>query len=81
MSEEDTVRIRAGRLWSGRAVVTPEEAVELRQLYDELPDVAAGAAEALGSAGQVPTGMTLQRFLEHNARVLEIVARLKEILG
>jgi hypothetical protein len=80
MGEEDTVRIRAGRLWSGKAAVTADEAAELRQLYDELPDASTGAAEALGGAG-VPTGMTLQRFLEFNGRVVEIVDRIKEILG
>ena len=68
-------------MWSGKAVVTADEAAELRQLYDELPDVSTGAAEALGGAGAVPTGMALQRFLEFNGRVVEIVARIKDILG
>ncbi len=78
--EDDTVTIRAGGSWY-RKVLTSEQADELRQLYDELPDTATGAAEALGTTGPVPSGMPLQRFFEHNARVLEMVARIREILG
>jgi len=78
--EEDTVTIRGGGSWY-RKSLTAEQADELRQLYDELPDTASAAAEALGGTGPVPSGMALQRFLEHNARVLEMVARIREILG
>ena len=78
--EEDTVTIRAGGSWY-RTNLTAEQADKLRQLYDELPDTATAAAEALGGAGPVPSGMTLQRFFEHNARVLEMVERIREILG
>jgi hypothetical protein len=78
--EEDTVTIRAGGSWY-KASLTAEQTDELRQLYDELPDTTTAAAEALGSAGPAPSGMSLQRFLEHNARVLEMVARVREILG
>jgi hypothetical protein len=79
--DEDTVRIRARRSWSARDSMTPDQAVELRALYDELPDASAAAAEALGSTGAVPTGMALQRFRELDARVMEIVDRIKQILG
>jgi hypothetical protein len=78
--EDDTVTIRAGGSWY-RKYLTAEQADELRQLYEELPDTTTAAAEALGGAGPVPSGMALQRFFEHNARVLEMVARIREILG
>lgn len=81
MSEEDdTVTIRGGGTWYKESL-SVEQTDELRQLYDELPDTASAAAEALGGADPVPSGMALQRFLEHNARVLEMVARIREILG
>jgi hypothetical protein len=78
--EEDTVTIRGGGSWY-RKSLTAEQADELRQLYEELPDATTAAAEALGNAGPVPSGMSLQRFFEHNARVLEMVVRIREILG
>jgi hypothetical protein len=78
---EDTMPIRARWSRSGRAILTPEEAAELRELYSELPDASAAAAEALGHAGPAPTGLALERFRELDGRVLAIIERIRAILG
>jgi|HubBroStandDraft_3_1064219.scaffolds.fasta_scaffold91799_2 hypothetical protein len=78
--EDDTITIRGGGSWYQKSL-TKEQADELRHLYEELPDTAAAAAEALEGAERVPSGMALQRFLEHNTRVLEMAARIRAILG
>jgi hypothetical protein len=78
--KEDTVTIRAGGSWF-RKTLTEEQVNQLRQVYEELPDTTLAAAEALGAEGPVPSGMSLERFLEHNGRALEMVTRIREILG
>jgi hypothetical protein len=78
--EDDTITIRGLGSWY-KTSLTAQQAEELRGLYDELPDTASAAAEALGGEGQVPSGMNLQRFFEHNARVIEMVARIAKILA
>jgi hypothetical protein len=78
---EDTMPIRARWSRSGRAVITLAEAAELRELYSELPDASAAAAEALGNTGAAPTGLALERFRELDGRVLAIIDRIRAILG
>jgi len=79
--EDDTVTIRARRSWPENAFITSSQAEELRDLYSELPDASAAAAEALGGAGAVvPAGMSLQRFRELDARVVELIERIQAIL-
>jgi len=39
------------------------------------------AAEALGTTGAVPTGMALQRFRELDARVVDLIEHIQQILG
>jgi hypothetical protein len=63
------------------AVITPAEATELQRLYDELPDAAAAAVEALRFATATPTAAALQRFRERAARVNQITDRINAILG
>lgn len=62
-------------------LITADEAAELRQLYAELPDAAEAAGEALGNSGAVPTGLRFERFMELEARVVDIVLRIEEILA
>ena len=60
--------------------ITPAEAEELRELYSELPLAAEAAHEALESSGPLPRGLQLGHFMELQARILEIVLRVEEIL-
>jgi hypothetical protein len=61
--------------------ITPPEAEELRELYSELPVAAEAAREALGIAGPLPTGLQFGRFMEIQARIVEIVLRIEQILA
>jgi hypothetical protein len=78
---DETMPIRARWARAAKAVITPAEAAELRELYAELPDASAAAAEALGNSGAAPTGLALERFRELDGRVLTIIDRIKAILG
>jgi hypothetical protein len=79
MGDNDaTVRIRAR--WEGDTEITREQAAKLRELYSDLQDAATAASEALGTTGAAPSGMALQRFRELDARVLELVERIRETL-
>jgi hypothetical protein len=64
-----------------KQALTLGEVRKLRQLYDQLGDAAAVAAEALGKASPAPVGLTLQRFCDRVARVDAIVEQIKQILG
>jgi hypothetical protein len=66
---------------TGKVEVTPEDAAELLLLYDQLPDAAEAAAEALRFAAGTPVGTSFQRFRKRAARVEEIADRIKAILG
>jgi hypothetical protein len=66
---------------AGKGVITPAEARELRRLYAELPNAAAAAREALKPGSGPLTGDALQRFREIDARVVEIIDRIKAILS
>jgi hypothetical protein len=61
--------------------ITPGEIEELRELYSELPTAAEAAREVLGETGALPTGMRFERFMELEARIVEIVLRIEEILA
>ena len=79
MGDNDaTVRIRAR--WEGDTAITREQAAKLRELYSDLQDATTAASEALGTTGAAPSGMALQRFRELDARVLELVERIRETL-
>jgi hypothetical protein len=79
MGDNDaTVRLRAR--WDGNPAMTAQQAAELRELYSELRDATAAAAEALSNTGPVPAGMPLQRFREIDSHVAELVDRIRAIL-
>ena len=82
MSENVPPR-RSGRAKAlGKTVITFGEATELRRLYGELPNAAAEARQALKVAsGEALTGEALARLRESDARLLQIVDRIKAILG
>jgi hypothetical protein len=64
-----------------RYVIRPEEAKELRELYEELPYAAMRAAEALRSGGTaLLRGDDLLPFLRAENAVAEIIQRINEIL-
>jgi hypothetical protein len=65
-----------------RVVVSGHEVVELLRLCGELPVASMRAAEALRKNGGMPLeGIALQRFLDEEAEVTEIIGRIKVILG
>jgi hypothetical protein len=78
---EDTVPYGSARSRAAadKTVITPAEAAELRQLYDDLEEASTAAAEALSTRGLA--GLALTRFRELNARVVAIVDRIDAILG
>jgi hypothetical protein len=63
-----------------KAVITPTEARELQHLYEKLIYAAAPAAEALSLVRVAPTDPTFERFGQLHTRVMDIVARIKELL-
>jgi len=63
-----------------RYVIRPEEAIELRQLYEELPYAAMRAAQALRTDGTTMRGDDLLLFSRAEAVVTEIIRRINEIL-
>jgi hypothetical protein len=60
--------------------IRPEEAAELRELYEELPYAAMRAAEALHSDGATLRGDDLLPFWRADNAVTEIIQRINEIL-
>ena len=58
----------------------PEQAVELRALYEELPYAAMRAAEALRTDGTILRGDDLLRFSREEEAVTDIVRRIRAIL-
>jgi hypothetical protein len=74
-----TVRIRAQ--WAGETDLAPAHAANLRDLYAELQDTATAAAIVLGTAEAVLKGMALLRFHRLDARVFEIIERIRVTLG
>ena len=61
-------------------VIRPEEAIALRELYEELPYAAMRAAEALRTDGITLRGDDLLPFLRAENAVAEIIQRINEIL-
>jgi alanine-alpha-ketoisovalerate/valine-pyruvate aminotransferase len=62
-------------------VIRPEDAIELRALYEELPYAAMRAAEALRTDGTtLLRGDDLLPFLRAENAVTEIIQRINEIL-
>jgi hypothetical protein len=62
-----------------RVPIGPHDAAELKRLYEELPFAAMRAAETLRTNGMVLEGESLQRFLDEEANVAEIIRRIKAI--
>src|SRR5580658_5260485 len=71
MIEDETVRLRARELRSGKAALRPDQATELRELYCELQEVSAAGTHVLGDIG-VPPSFALERFQELQARASAI---------
>ena len=63
-----------------RYAIRPEEAIELRGLYEELPYAAMCAAEALRTDGITLRGDDLLPFWRADNAVTEIIHRINEIL-
>ncbi|WP_035720622.1 hypothetical protein [Bradyrhizobium sp. ARR65] len=63
-----------------RLVIRSEEAIELRDLYEELPYAAMRAAEALRADGAALRGDDLLPFWRAENEVTEIIQRINEIL-
>jgi hypothetical protein len=63
-----------------RYVIRPEDAKELRKLYEELPYAAMRAAEALRTGGTTLRGDDLLPFLRAENAVTEIIQQINEIL-
>jgi hypothetical protein len=61
-------------------VIRPEEAIALRELYEELPYAAMRAAEALRTDGITLRGDDLLPFLRAENAIAEIIQRINEIL-
>jgi hypothetical protein len=64
-----------------RYTIRPEEAAELRALYEELPYAAMRAAEALRTDGTMLRGDDLLPFWRADNAVAEIIQRINEILA
>jgi hypothetical protein len=62
-------------------LMTRSELAGLRALYNQLGDVSAAAGEALWRAGVTPTVAAFQRYEALDARVLDIIERIKAIVG
>ena len=71
----------ASRRMESESDITPAQARELQHLYEKLINAVAPAAEALWIARVAPAGPTLERFRHLHANVIDIVARITEILG
>jgi hypothetical protein len=61
-------------------IITAQEALELRELYEELPYAAMRAAETLRTDGAPLRGDDLLPFLRAENAVTEIIQRINEIL-
>jgi hypothetical protein len=61
-------------------VLRPDEAMALRELYEELPYAAMRAAEALRTDGTTLRGDDLLPFVRAENAVTEIIQRINEIL-
>jgi hypothetical protein len=61
-------------------VLSPDEAVALRELYEELPYAAMRAAEALRTDGTTLRGDDLLAFVRAENEVTGIIERINEIL-
>jgi hypothetical protein len=66
---------------TAKTVITRDEARELLQLYDELPNATVAAQEALKVANEKSTGIAFEKFRELEARLEAILARINAILG
>jgi hypothetical protein len=61
-------------------VIRPDEAIALRELYEELPYAAMRAAEALRTDGTTLRGDDLLPFLRAENAITEIIQQINEIL-
>jgi hypothetical protein len=78
---DETPTYGTPRIRAAGGGITPAEAEELRELFSELPVTAEAAGESLGNTGPLPTGLRFERFMELEARIVEIVLRIEEILA
>jgi hypothetical protein len=60
--------------------IGPEDAIALRELYEELPYAATRAAQALRTDGTILRGDDLLGFSRAEDAVTEIIRRINEIL-
>jgi hypothetical protein len=67
-------------LASTQFAIGPQDAAELKKLYEELPFAAMRAADALRTNGIPLEGPALQRFRDEEANVAEIIRRIQQIL-
>jgi hypothetical protein len=77
---DDAETARLPRVGTVGNRLTAAEIEELRELYWELPAATEAAAELLGSAGPMPTGMRLERFMEVTERVASLIVEIDSIL-
>ena len=61
--------------------IGPEDAIALRELYEELPYAAMSAAAALRTDGTILRGDDLLGFSRAEDAVTEIIRRIDEILA
>jgi len=64
-----------------RAVISPDEAAEVRQLRVVFERESALAAEAMRTAGEPLVGDRLRQVLEHDAAAGRALQRIHEIYG
>jgi hypothetical protein len=74
--DKRVVVLPAGR----RFAIGPQQAAELKKLYEELPYAAMRAADTLRTDGTPLEGPALQRFLDEEANVADIIGRIQQIL-
>ena len=78
---DDTETERLPRAKRARNAFSAAELEELRELYWELPAAAEAAAELLGTAGPIPTGMRFERFMETTERLVSVIVEIDTILS
>jgi hypothetical protein len=64
-----------------RAIITPEEARELEQLYGQIPGAVQQALHTVRTGGYPLQGAAMQRYIEAENVVSRIFGRIKAITG